>query len=92
MRTVLLKASMTLEGEQAPFTQAVLTRNLKPTGDVLRAKAEEAGASSSGSKLGAGLSSSEEHHKGLKHVVGDAALADVKVEEKWKSRWLMEMT
>ena len=51
----------------------------------MRHKAEEASASSSGSKLGAGLSSADERHRDLKHVVGDAAPADVKVEEKWKS-------
>ena len=55
-------------------------------------KAEEASAFSSGSKLGAGLSSSEEHHKYLKHVVGDSAPADVKAQDKWKPCWLMEMT
>ena len=85
MRTVLLTVNMTLEGKEVPVTQAVSTRNLKLTGDILRSKAEEASAFSRGSKLGAGLSSSEEHHKGLKHVVGDSAPADLKIEDKWKS-------
>ena len=50
----------------------------------MQSKAEEAIASVSGSQL-AGLSSSEEHNKDLKHVVGDSGRADVKVEDKWKS-------
>ena len=85
MRTVRLKVNLTLEGNKVPVTQAVSTRNLKLTGHVLLSKAEEASALSSGSKLGAGLSCSEEHHKDLKHVVGDSAPADVKVQDKWKS-------
>ena len=82
-RTFLLKAHMTLECKQVPVTQAVSTRNLKLTSDILLSKAEEAPAFSSGNKPSAGLSSSEEHHK--EHVVGDSALADVKVEDKWGS-------
>jgi hypothetical protein len=82
---VLLTVNMTLEGKEVPVTQAVSTRNLKLTKEILLSKAEEASAFSSGSKLGAGPSSSEEHHKDLKHVVGDSAPADVNVEDKWKS-------
>ena len=85
MRSVLVKVNLTLEGKEVSITQAVSTRNLKLKGDILPSKAEEASEVSCGSKLGAGLASSEEHHKDLKHVLGDAAPADVKVEDKWKS-------
>ena len=38
MRTVLLTVNMTLEGKEVPVTQAVPTRNLKLTREILLSK------------------------------------------------------
>ena len=76
---------LSTKGKQQTVTQVVYTRNLKLTSDYLLTQVGQVVGSLSGSKAEAGSSASGEHHKDLKHVVGDSDSADVKVEGKWKS-------
>ena len=52
------------------------------TSDYFLTEARECARSASGSKEEAGSSASDEHHKDLKHVVGDSDSVDVQVEVK----------
>ena len=65
MRTVLLKANMTINGKHQTATQVVYTRNLKYTINYLLTQARQVVGSSSGSNDEAGSSASVEHDKDL---------------------------